>query len=151
MPLSHPLILASRIFAISQNVIALYLCAFYVLFEYLISLFQKFTMFSPLSHPLILALPIFAISKNAIALHLCALQISNSRNAILKIYRGFAPESPSDFGITNFHDIKECNCATFVLFMCFCYILEPKRYFKKLPWFHPWLTLWFLHHHFLWY
>ena len=76
-PLSRPLILASPVFAILKNVIALYLCAFYVLFEYLRDepLFKKFTLISPPSHPLNLASAIFVISSNEIALHLCAFYV----------------------------------------------------------------------------
>ena len=76
-PLSRPLILASPVFAILKNVIALYLCAFYVLFEYLRAkpLFKKLTLISPPSHPLNLASPIFVISNNVIALHLCAFYV----------------------------------------------------------------------------
>ena len=88
-----PLILASPVFAILKNVIALYLCAFYVLFGYLRAepLFQKFTLFSPLSHPLILASPVFTILKNVIALYLCAFRISKSRTPISKIPPVFTP------------------------------------------------------------
>ena len=73
-PLSHPLILTSPVFAILKNVIALYLCAFYVLFEYLRAepLFEKFTLISPPSHPLNLTSPIFATSQNVIVQYLCA-------------------------------------------------------------------------------
>ena len=83
-PLSHPLILTSPVYAILKNVIALYLCAFYVLFEYLSAepLFEKFTLISPPSHPLNLTSPSFMISNNVIALNLCASQISKSRIAI---------------------------------------------------------------------
>ena len=38
--------------------------------------------------------------------------------AILKIYPVFTPAPPSDFGITNFCDITECNSATFMCFLC---------------------------------
>ena len=70
-PLSHPLNLTSPVFAILKNVIALYLCAFYVLFEYLRAelLFEKFTLISPPSHPLNLTSPIFATSQNRIVQH----------------------------------------------------------------------------------
>ena len=44
---------------------------------------------------------------------LCAFQISESRTVI---YPGFTPQSLSDFDITNFGDIKEWNCATFMYF-----------------------------------
>ena len=104
----------------------------YVLYGYLRAetLFKKFTLFLPLSHPLILASPVFAISSNVIALYLCAFRISESRTAILKIYTVFTPESPSDFGIINFCDIKECNCATFMCFLC-DYRISKTRYFKN--------------------
>ena len=117
-PPSHPLNLASPIFMISNNVIALHLCSFYVLFRFLRAepLFKKFTLFSTLSHRLILASPLFTILKNVIALYLCAFRISKSWTAIWNIYPDFTPESPSEFGITNFCDIKQCNCA---IFMCF--------------------------------
>ena len=105
-----------------------------MLFGYLRAepLFQKFTLFSPLSYSLILASPIFAASKNIIAQHLCAFQISKSRTVILKIYPGFLPESLSDFGITNFIDIEECNCATFMCFSCASRISKNRTAILKI-------------------
>ena len=50
------------------------------------------------------------------------------------------PEPLSDFGITNFCDIKECNSAKF---MGFSNIWKSNRYFKNFPCFHPWIIFWF--------
>ena len=49
----------------------------------------------------------------------CAFRISKSRTPISKIHPVFTPETPTDFGIASFCDMKECNCA---IFMCFLYL-----------------------------
>ena len=94
-----------------------------MLFLYFSNIYEpnRYLKNSPWFHPwvtLILASPIWVISKNLIALHLCASRISKNRIAVFKIYPGFALESPSGFGITNFCDIKECNYTTFMWFSC---------------------------------
>ena len=80
---------------------------------------------------------------------LCAFQISKSQTAILKIYPVFTPESPSDFGITNFCDIKECNCTTCMCFLCAYRIsMSQTAILKIYPVFTPELPYDFLITHF---
>ena len=49
---------------------------------------------------------------------LCAYRISKSRTPVKKIHPVLTPESPSDFGIASFCNIKEYHCATFMCFLC---------------------------------
>ena len=65
--------------------------------------------------------------------YLCASRISKSRIAILKIYPVFTPQSPSNFDITNFCDIKD-------IYVLFEYLRAELLFWKFTlvpPWSHP--------------
>ena len=110
-----------------------------MLFEYLRAkpLLCQFTLFSPLSHPQILSWPVFVISKNVFVLNLCAIYVlfeywRAEPTAIFTISPVSIRESPSDFGITNFCDINECNCATFMCFLCAIRISKSPTYILNI-------------------
>ena len=66
---------------------------------------------------------------------ICAFRISESRIPIFQIYPVFTPESPSDFVMASFCDIKECNCAIFMCFLCAFRISKSRTaILKNLPW-----------------
>ena len=113
--LGHPLNLVSPIFVISNNVIAVHLCAFLISKSRtpISKIHPVFTSESPSDFGIA---SIYDITE-WIALYLCAFRISKSWTAIWKNYPDFTPESPFEFGITNFGDIKQCNCATFMCFL----------------------------------
>ena len=127
-PLSHPLILASPVFAILKNVIALYLCAFQISKSRtaIWKIYPDFTPASPSDFGITNFCDITQCKSATFIYFLCAFQIFRSQTAIWKIYPDFTPESPSEFGITNFYDIKHCNGTTLMCFSCVCQIPKSR-------------------------
>ena len=84
------------------------------------------------------ASPVFAISKISCSFYVlcgimsfvCAFRICKSWATILKIHPDFTPESPSDFDIASFCDIKVCNCATLMCCSCAFRISKSRTAFK---------------------